>query len=90
MVDKYFNVTYCLSNGNKRIVKDVIASDSEEAVLNAPSLITNERIDLQLEGRLHRIDARHLVEVIAEEVDSPDQRKENRNKNLDALNNLNL
>lgn len=88
MDEKYFNVTYCLSNGDKRVAKDIIANDSEEAILNAPTLITEERVELQLEGRLHRIDTNHLVEVIVEEVDSPEERDNQHKRNLDALSNF--
>lgn len=85
MEEKYFRVSYYLSNGEKRIVSDVLAEDAEDALLKAPELISNDNIELNIKSGYHRISINHIIEMVAKEIPSPDKRKENRDNALDAF-----
>lgn len=88
MEEKHFLVTYYLANGEKRVVSDVVATDTEAAMLKAPKSITRENIELEIKSGHHRISVDHIVEIVAKEVPSPEERKKNQEKNLNALNGL--
>lgn len=85
MDNNYYHVTFNLSNGKSRTIEDVEAYAADAAITNAKTSQKDGKIYLEIENYMYEINEDHLVEVVVEKVDSPEERIKQAQKTAEAL-----
>jgi len=86
----YYNVKFNLSDNKSRVVKDVKSKTHEAAKNKAIDFENVDKVVIEIENTVYEINRDHLVEIIVEKVDNPDEREKKRQDNLNALSNINF
>lgn len=85
MESNYYHVKFYVSNGKVRVIEDVKAYAADEAANLAIANQNDERIILEEGDLTYVIYKEHLVEIVVEKVDSPEERSKQQKRNLDAM-----
>jgi len=77
----YYDVIFHLSSGKNRVVKDVKSETYSDAKNKAIISKNADEIVIEIEDTAYEINRAHLIEIVVEKVDSPDERER---KNRDS------
>jgi len=81
----YYDVIFHLTSGKIRIVKDVKSETYSDAKNEAIISKNSEEIVIEVDDTAYEINRAHLVEIVVEKVDSPDEREKKNHDSLKAL-----